>query len=182
VTLPKQPGPAEVAIRTLQGDEWQAYRAIRLAALLDAPDAFGSTLAREEALAPETWAARVARAAVSGIDCPLVAVAEGRFAALAWAKVDADDAAIVNLFQMWVAPAWRGQGVAQALLRHAIAWAEARGAQAMQLGVNCANEAALALYARHGFEAVGAPYPMREGAELLEQTMRLGFGRQAPAR
>ena len=170
-------GSAAPVVRPLAPGEWQAYRAIRLRALLEAPDAFGSTLEREAALAPETWAARVARAAVSGIDCPLVAVAEGEFAALAWAKVDADDAAIVNLFQMWVAPEWRGQGVAAALLRQAVAWAEARGAHALQLGVNCANEAAVALYLRHGFEAVGAPYPMREGTLLLEQTMRLGLKR-----
>lgn len=164
-------------VRPLRPDEWQAYRAIRLRALLEAPDAFGSTLAREEALALDTWAARVAKAAVSGIDCPLVADAGGEFVALAWAKVDADDAAIVNLFQMWVAPEWRAQGVAGALLRHAIGWAEARGAQAVQLGVNCTNRAAVALYAHAGFVAVGAPFPMREGTELLEQTMRLELGR-----
>ena len=164
-------------VRPLRPDEWQAYRAIRLRALLEAPDAFGSTLAREEALALDTWAARVAKAAVSGIDCPLVADAGGEFVALAWAKVDADDAAIVNLFQMWVAPEWRAQGVAGALLRHAIGWAEARGARAVQLGVNCANGAAVSLYARAGFVAVGPPFPMREGTELLEQTMRLELGR-----
>lgn len=164
-------------VRPLLSDEWQAYRAIRLRALLEAPDAFGSTLAREQALALDTWAARVAKAAVSGIDCPLVADAGGEFVALAWARVDADDAGIVNLFQMWVAPEWRVQGVAGALLRHAIGWAEARGAHAMQLGVNCANGAAVSLYARAGFVAVGAPFPMREGTELLEQTMRLSFSR-----
>lgn len=164
-------------VRPLLPDEWQAYRAIRLRALLEAPDAFGSTLAREQALALDTWAARVAKAAVSGIDCPLVADAGGEFVALAWARVDADDAAIVNLFQMWVAPEWRAQGVAGALLRRAIGWAEARGAHAMQLGVNCANGAAVSLYAHAGFVALGAPFPMRDGTELLEQTMRLELSR-----
>ena len=168
------PEPARLGhvIRTLGPEDWQAYRAIRLRALLEAPDAFCSTLAREEALAPDTWAARVAQSVVSGIDCPLVADAGGEFVALAWAKLDADDAGIVNLFQMWVAPEWRGRGVAEALLRHAIDWAEARGARAVQLGVNCANGAAVSLYARAGFVTVGAPFPMREGAELLQQTMR----------
>ena len=165
------------AVRRLLSEEWQAYRAIRLRALADAPDAFCSTLAREQVLAPDTWAARVAKAAVSGIDCPLVSDAGGEFVGLAWAKVDADDADIVNLFQMWVAPEWRGQGVAGALLRDAIGWAEARGAQAVQLGVNCANGAAVSLYARAGFVAVGAPFPMREGTALTEQTMRLSLSR-----
>ncbi|UVW29443.1 GNAT family N-acetyltransferase [Massilia sp. H6] len=164
-------------IRTLQCEQWQAYRAIRLRALLEAPDAFGSTLAREEALALHVWEARVAQSVVSGIDCPLVADAGGEFVALAWVKVDADDPGIVNLFQMWVAPAWRGKGVAQALLRQATGWAVERRAQALQLGVNCANGAAMSLYARTGFVAVGVPVPMRDGAALMEQTMRLQLSR-----
>jgi hypothetical protein len=34
-------------IRTIHPTEWQAYKAIRLRALADAPDAFGSTLSLE---------------------------------------------------------------------------------------------------------------------------------------
>ena len=165
------------AIRRLAPHEWQAYRTIRLQALLDAPDAFGSTLAREQALALETWETRVAKAAVSGIDCALVAGAGAELVGLAWAKVDADNAGLVNLYQMWVAPQWRGKGVAGALLREAVDWADARGAQAVELGVNCANDAAVSLYVRAGFEAVGDRYPMREGTPLVEQRMRLEFNR-----
>ncbi len=179
MNAPAESGAPGFVIHTLRAGEWQAYRAIRLRALADAPDAFGSTLAREEALAPDTWAARVAKSVVSGIDYPLVAEAGGEFVALAWAKVDADDAGIVNLFQMWVAPQWRAHGVAGALLRSAIGWAQARGADAVQLGVNCANAAAVSLYARAGFVPVGAPYPMREGTALMEQTMRLELAAQS---
>ena len=56
-TAPESAGPGCV-IRTLRPEDWQAYRAIRLRALLEAPDAFCSTLAREEVLAPHIWAAR----------------------------------------------------------------------------------------------------------------------------
>lgn len=163
------------AIRRLAPGDWQAYRAIRLRALEDAPDAFGATLAEAQAWPEEEWAARLERAAVSGIDCPLAAEADGGLVALGWAKVDAQDGTIVNLYQMWVAPAFRGQGVAGALLDQAAAWARARGAGCMQLGVNCANPAAIRLYQRAGFVAVDAPYPMRPGTALLEQRMRLSF-------
>ena len=166
-------GTSAFVVRRLGADEWQAYRAIRLQALAQDPDAFGSTLALEQALAPATWSARVAKAAVSGIDCPLVAEAAGALVGLAWAKVDAARPGNVNLYQMWVAPQWRGQGVAGALLRAATAWARERGAQSLELGVNCANPAAIGLYAREGFLVVGAPYPMREGTALMEQRMQL---------
>nr|WP_307189256.1 GNAT family N-acetyltransferase [Massilia sp. UBA6681] len=154
-------------------DEWQAYRAIRLRALADAPEAFGSTLAREEALPDDTWATRVAQSAVSGIDCALVAQVEGQLAGLLWAKVDAQDAARVNLFQMWVAPQWRGRGVAAALLDEALGWARARGTRIVHLGVNSENAGALRLYERAGFQPIGEPYLMREGAAHMEQEMRL---------
>ncbi|MFC0251367.1 GNAT family N-acetyltransferase [Massilia consociata] len=166
-------------IRRLLPQEWQAYRAIRLRALADAPDAFGSTLAAEGALAPDTWAARVAKSALSGIDCALVAEQAGGFVGLLWAKVDAQDAGRVNLFQMWVAPECRGRGVAAALLGEALGWARARGTRVVHLGVNRANGSAVRLYERAGFESIGAPYPLREGEPHLEQEMRLALSRSA---
>lgn len=163
------------AVRRLLPADWQAYRAIRLRALEDAPDAFGATLAEAQAWPQQEWAARLERAASSGIDCPLGAEADGQLVGLCWAKVDAEDPGIVNLYQMWSAPALRGRGLAGELLRHAIEWARARGARCMQLGVNCANPGAVRLYERAGFVAVDAPYPMRPGEALMEQRMRLSF-------
>lgn len=167
------------SVRRLRPQEWQAYRAIRLRALADAPEAFGSTLAREEALPDETWSARVAQSAVSGIDCALVAEVDGVPAGLLWAKVDAQDAGRVNLFQMWVAPEARGRGLAAALLDEALGWARTRGTRVVHLGVNEANAGALRLYERAGFAPIGAPYLMREGAPHMEQEMRLDLSGQA---
>jgi len=162
-----------LTIRPFMAEEWPAYRAIRLRALADAPDAFGSTLAAEQALAPETWAARLARSATSGTDRALAAEANGELIGLAWAKEDGDDRSIVNLFQMWVAPEARGQGVAGALLDEAVRWATERGAQALQLGVTCTNAEAVRLYERAGFVEAGVREPLRPGSPLMEQRMRL---------
>ena len=160
-------------IRRLQPQEWQAYRAIRLRALEEAPDAFCATLAEAQAWDIGEWAARLERAATSGIDCPLAAEQDGAPVGLLWAKVDADHPDRVNLFQVWVAPECRGRGVASALLDEALAWARARGARAVHLGVNRANTHVVRLYERAGFEAIGAPRPMREGSSNMEQQMRL---------
>lgn len=169
------PAPAGIRIRRLVPREWPAYRALRLCSLLDAPDAFGSSHAAEEAWAQELWMARLTAADVSGRDCPLVAEAEAEatMLGLLWAKCDAEDAGIVNLFQMWVAPEARGRGVAAALLEAAVAWARSIGARRVQLGVVISNQAALQLYLRHGFSKVGEPAPIRPGSALLEQSMQL---------
>jgi GNAT superfamily N-acetyltransferase len=164
-----------IRIRRFAPSEWPAYRALRLRSLADAPDAFGSSLAAEEAWAHELWMARLTAASVSGRDCPLLAEdeADGAMLGLLWAKCDAGDASIVNLFQMWVAPEARGRGVASALLDEAVGWARSTGARLVQLGVVCSNQAAIQLYLRKGFRDVGAPEPIRPGSALLEQTMHL---------
>ncbi len=166
-----------VRIRRFTPREWPAYRALRLRSLRDAPEAFGSSYAAEEAWAHELWMARLTAADVSGCDCPLVAEAEpengSAMLGLLWAKCDAVDPGIVNLFQMWVAPEARGRGVASALLEEAVTWARSIGAHRVQLGVVVSNQAALQLYLRHGFGKLGEPAPIRPGSALLEQTMQL---------
>ena len=164
-------------VRPLAPYEWELYRALRLRALLDAPEAFGSTWAEESARSGQDWAWRLNLGAGSGHDRPLVAEVDGTAAGLAWAKADAADASLVNLFQMWVAPEARGHGVAAAILDAALAWARGRNARAMQLGVVCGNDAARRLYERAGFRAVGEPEPQRPGSSRMEQKMELVLAR-----
>ena len=164
---------AAVLVRRLGPDEGAGYRAIRLRALADAPEAFCSSLAEEEARPLESWSMRLQNAAQSGTDCPLGAELDGALAGMVWAKVDAADPATVNLFQMWVAPESRGRGVARALLDAAVDWARARGARTVGLGVNCANQAAVSLYQRAGFRVLGEAYPRAGAAGRMEYAMRL---------
>jgi ribosomal protein S18 acetylase RimI-like enzyme len=160
-------------IRPLYPDEWAAYRDLRLRSLADSPDAFYSTLDAESARTPEEWAARLAAAAVSGKDCPLVAELDGKPAGLVWARMDGVNPALVHLFQMWVAPECRGRGVARGLLDTALGWARERNARFVELEVTHGNSAAARLYERAGFRAVNAPVPMRPGSGLMLQPMRL---------
>lgn len=160
-------------VRPLAPYEWELYRALRLRALGDAPQAFGMTLAEAVQRTDNDWAWILNLGTSSGRDLPLVAEASGSTAGMAWAKADAADASLVNLFQMWVAPEARGHGVAAAILDAALAWARGRNARAMQLGVVCGNDAARRLYERAGFRAVGEPEPQRPGSSRMEQQMQL---------
>lgn len=165
----------DTVIRTLRADEWAAYRDLRLRALADSPDAYGSTLAAEQDRPAEAWAERLALAATSGRDYPLVADAGVALVGLAWAKRSADDPRVVDIFQMWVAPQSRGHGIAAALVREAVRWSREAGARAVRLGVETGNAAALRLYAREGFVNTGEPVPLRPGSHLMEQCMLLAL-------
>lgn len=164
---------AIIIIRRLAPGDWRTYRALRLRSLADSPDAFGSTLATEEAQPDEHWTTRLSAAATSGRDCPLIAECAGAAQGLLWAKADGNTETLVNLFQMWVAPESRGRGIAGLLLHEALAWARSANAKAMQLGVTCGDTPAARLYARAGFVPFGAPEPLRAGSTLRSQAMRL---------
>jgi ribosomal protein S18 acetylase RimI-like enzyme len=160
-------------IRTLEAADWRLYRLLRLRALEESPDAFATTHAEQAERPDDSWAARLAAAAVSADDYPLVAEQEGEPLGLAWAKADADDPGVVEIFQVWVAPAARGRGIAAGLLREAIGWARKRGARAVRLDVTQGDTAAVRLYLREGFRNAGEPVPFRAGSPLLSQAMYL---------
>lgn len=162
-----------VTIRSLQPHEWALYRRLRLGALQDAPSAFGSTYGAEETRTPEQWRARLEAAAGSGRDLPLVAFVAHQAAGLAWAKADAAMPPVVNVFQMWVHPAFRGRGVGAALLDGAIVWAKEIGARAVCLGVTSGDSPARRMYERAGFRPRGEPEPLREGSTMTAQNMML---------
>jgi GNAT superfamily N-acetyltransferase len=106
---------AELVIRRLAAADWAAFRAVRLAALWDAPEAFGSTSSDAEQLDEAEWRRRVEGRAA------FLAEVAGQHAGLA-AGIAADHPAVAELISMWVAPAWRGQGVGDRLVEAVLTW------------------------------------------------------------
>lgn len=170
---PQRSAAAVLVVRPIRPDEWQPYRDIRLRALQDAPDAFGSTYDIERERTDDLWASRLRAASASGMDLPLFAIDGDTLCGLAWCKISEADARIAHLYQMWVAPESRGQGAGGALLDEAIAFARRAGARVVCLGVTVADSPAMRLYRSRGFVAAGAPVPLREGSALQAQNMHL---------
>ncbi len=159
-------------IRPFTPKEWQIYKDLRLRALADAPDSFGSTLAREEGFSDTRWQTRLAGDDASW-DLPLLAEVDGEPAGLAWGRIEIEDPSIANLYQLWIAPSHRGLGIAKILLEAIIMWAKKKGAYYLDLDVTLRDSPAMRLYIRAGFETIGAPKSLRPGSELAEQQMRL---------
>jgi len=173
------PLPREgVAIRELRATEWQAYRTLRLHALVDAPDAFSTLYAQAAAQPDEYWEERLA-ALSADADLLLVAEGDAQLAALVWGRLDTDGAAAF-VYQMWVAPELRGHGVGRALLKKVIDWAKGWGAATITLGVTQGNGPAYRLYESVGFQPVGESEPLRPNSTLRAQTMRLDISAPTP--
>lgn len=161
---------AELVLRRLAPSDWAAFRSIRLAALRDAPEAFGSTAADARKLEEQEWRRRLEQRAVF-----LAEAANQRVGLVA--GIGGDQPGEAELISMWVAPAWRGQGVADRLVEAVLTWAAGEGFRSVRLWVAKGNGRAERLYARHGFEATGRVQPMGgERVDLLEFEMRREVG------
>ena len=165
---------SDVSVRRFQEAEWPLYRALRLRALRDSPDAFATTYANALSRTEAEWRDRLA--GMSGEhDLALVAELHGNPAGLVWVRIDPSTPDTADLYQMWIAPELRGQGAGRTLLESAIAWTAARGARSMRLGVTIGNSPAQRLYEGAGFCAVGPPEPLRADSDLKVQHMLLAL-------
>lgn len=148
--------------------DWQAARAARVAAVTDAPQAFATSLHREQTRSEEEWRSRLAASAwLAAFDdvssrgrrpdrhevAGIVAVVDP--ATLSHLAPDERE-----LTSMWVAPPWRRRGVASALIEAAASAARTDGAARLVLWVVEGNEAARRLYERVGFTATGQRQPV----------------------
>jgi RimJ/RimL family protein N-acetyltransferase len=86
------------------------------------------------------------------------------------AGIGQDSAAVPASFGMMVAADWRGRGIGTALLLACIDWARAAGAHKITLEVWPHNDAALALYRKHGFvqEGYQVKHYRRRNGELWD--------------
>jgi len=132
-------------IQRLSVDEGLRLRHLRLRALADAPDAFGSTYGETAARPMESWAQQLQEIAT------FVAVEDGADVGLVRCAHDAHHRDTAWLISMWVAPDTRGKGVGNALVDAVIECARTSGATRLLLDVADDNRQALALYARKGF-------------------------------
>jgi GNAT superfamily N-acetyltransferase len=162
-------------IRSFAEHEWAIYKDLRLAALTESPDAFASTLAKETQRSDAEWASRLAAGVRSSWDFPVMAEMNGQSIGLAWGRIEESNRTVANLYQVWVYPTYRRRGAGQLLLDAVTSWAIGKQAHYLELGVTCGDTPAMRLYTRAGFEPVGQPEPIRPGAELLGQKMRLNL-------
>jgi ribosomal protein S18 acetylase RimI-like enzyme len=139
-----------VTLRVLTPDDWALWRAARLAALAESPQAFITSLADWERAGEDIWRARLAMPDAHNI----VAVLDGEPVGLA-RGVPGDHGA--ELHSVWVSPVVRGRGVGERLLAEVEAWATRSGATTLRLTVYPDNAHAVALYERRGYVANGAP-------------------------
>lgn len=140
---------------------------MRLAALKDAPHAFGSTWDHEKDRTEQEWRnAVVSRTRfVAESDGEVVGTGSGG---------SSNVTGTAALTALWVEPSARGRGVGDMLVRAVLAWAREANYEQVVLWVVEGNGAAERLYARTGFKRTGSLQPVRPGDTRIEYEMSRG--------
>jgi RimJ/RimL family protein N-acetyltransferase len=149
--------------RRLTSDDWPILRDVRLAALADAPYAYGSMLAWEEAFDEARWRDRLDTA------WWVVSVLDDENAGVVGMYLTEED--IPMLIGMWVNPAHRGHGVGDALVAEIVRWAAEHRWSRMVLRVADGNDAARKLFLRHGFLPTGQREPLESDPGVHTETL-----------
>ncbi|MBK8468547.1 MAG: GNAT family N-acetyltransferase [Actinomycetales bacterium] len=183
---------SDITVRSLTEADWAAYRAVRLQALAESPEAFSATVEQERDWAESDWVARLARAPrlVAEVDDEVVGTAslgrhrtstgpaEGGQHDDAGALSDPEAAGHAEIFGLWVTPAARGTGVATALADAAADRARADGSSHLVYWVSTDNGRAVAFASGLGFRPTDFRRPMRglRHADEQEIAMVLALG------
>ena len=131
------------------------FKAVRLRALQDDPQAFGSTYAKESQLTDADWIKRVERMnGESGAG--FLAMDKDTACGIAGSFLDQNDRTRAHLISMWTAPTHRQRGIGRLLVSEVLNWARGRNARILQLMVTNNNEPAICFYERLGVHSNGA--------------------------
>ena len=157
-----------VAVDRLVADDWQSYRAIRLAMLQESPSAFGSTHDEAASFDEQLWKQRLTENVVL-----LARVGSTTAGSAMYSEYGVTDSGDCSLFGMWVDPAFRRTGVAQAVVHAVVAQARSAGRRRVILHVMGDNHAARSLYEREGFVVTGHSVPHPHDNQMVEIEMAL---------
>ncbi|WP_426089964.1 GNAT family N-acetyltransferase [Janthinobacterium sp. PSPC1-1] len=135
-----------IIIRPTSAADWPALKSARLAALLDAPTAFGASHASAARFSDADWQQR----AVSTPQRTFFLAFDGEHPIGLAAQVVAGNGEC-HLIAMWVQPEYRGLAVAQGLVEAVKQCAVGNGHPRLVLDVAPENARAVAFYQKQGF-------------------------------
>lgn len=175
---------SDISVRALGEDEWDQYRAVRLSALEESPEAFVATADEERAYDEAFWRTRMRRsqrllAEQDGAPVGVASVGQAR------QEGEKENEKVAELFGLWVAPAARGTGVATQLVQAGADAARQQGRSHLAYWVGADNGRAVAFASGFGFRPTDSRRPMRVKAsdddeDEVAMVLPLGEDRGTP--
>lgn len=147
---------SELTVRALTEDDWEAYRAVRLEALRESPEAFVANVDEESQYDEDVWRDRMKRST------RLIAEQDGRaVGVVSVGRAETEgEASAGEIFGLWVSPDLRGTGVATKLVRRGADQALEEGHRHVVYWVGTENGRAVAFASGMGFRPTDYRRPM----------------------
>jgi ribosomal protein S18 acetylase RimI-like enzyme len=145
-------GDLPVQIIELSIRKWQDYRDLRLAALRESPQAFGSKYEEQVDKPDEYWKSRLEEAAKGTSRWLLFARQGHKLIGMIGAFRDENNGLEAEIISMYVIPDARGKGIASLMMRGILMVLKDNGICVVRLGVNLDQPAAVHIYQKFGFE------------------------------
>jgi RimJ/RimL family protein N-acetyltransferase len=144
-----------ITIRPAQETDALAYRALRLEALHNNPEAFSADYATNERRPMSFWEERLR--AIGSNNMFYFALDNNDLVGTCGiyrgdSSKTQHSATIVGVY---VQPKWRGFKIAEGLINGCIEWGQSHGVMIVKVGVVTTNTAAIRCYARCGFKVYG---------------------------
>lgn len=154
-----------LSLRLCALDDWEDLRTIRLEALKDTPEAYGSTY--EESV---RWSDRQWRNAAT-TRLYYLAYRDGRVVGMVSGGLNDAYPGTRWLYAMYVTPSERGSGTSALLVNSIREWAKSQGVGEVYLHVGSSVPRARAFYEKMGFRPTGESFQMDRDASLTLYTM-----------
>jgi ribosomal protein S18 acetylase RimI-like enzyme len=159
-------------VRRVRPADAARMRALRLEMLADSPLAFLETLAEAAARPHAEYTARIAAVSRGGENAQFVVDPGGRLVGHAGGTVVPGEPGLTVIYAVYLAPAWRGNGLLGALVDEVAAWSRACGRPELMLEVVVGNDRAYRAYQKLGFVDTGVRVPHPKIPTLTELQMR----------
>lgn len=158
-------------IRRLAPADIELFRAVRLAALQDSPDAFCESL---DAGQQSDWVARTASGSAFTDRGVFIALCDDEPMGMVFVRCETPPTPAF-LGAMWVHPRFRRQGVGRALVVQGLEFLRSKGQSAVSLWVTSPHAEVLSFYRSLGFRETGATARLRPGSPLTITEMNLAL-------
>lgn len=159
----------EVLLRTSTLADVDAYRELRLEGLKNHPSAFGQSYTKASVEPHEYWASRL-----SPNPDQVLYFAEYEDQLIGMTGIIRPNAEKIkhngSIWGVYVRPAWRGQRIAESLVRACVDWAKSQALVTVKLAVVTSNLPAIHCYERCGFQVYGIePKAIFEGGTYHDE-------------
>jgi GNAT superfamily N-acetyltransferase len=152
-------------VRRVERADWAALREIRLEALSDSPEAFGSTLADTQRFTARQWRAKIATLVYFLVE------RDGRVVGMVSGGYNDNRPGTHWLYGMYVTRSARGTEASTRLVRAVLEWARDEGASEVYLHVAAAAPRARTFYRKVGFRETGEIFAMERDLRVTMYTM-----------